>query len=330
MPIVNNDQDLIRYNDFVRNSEYARPMQDTNWSKIKSNWTHGFVYLEENKKIIAAMSVIGIKNTNGKHFLYAPRGPVCDFKDTKLVEALIKEAEPLREKYDAFLLRMDPELNFDEKLVYDYRKMGYDFRSVGIDTHAFTQPRYNMIIDLSSQDEDEIFESFSSKGRYNIRKSIRAGIKTICKTDEESLDIFYELTKIMAERQGIGHRPKDYYERLIKYLDGKIFLSYFEDNPLSASLLIPYGNKVYYLYAASSNEMRNKMPNYNMIWEEIKWCLENNYDYLDLGGTFSLDTNDGLYRFKQSFCYPDKYSNFIGELDVVYDREKYEEFLITK
>lgn len=330
MPIVNNDQDLIRYNDFIRNSEYARPMQDTNWSKIKSNWTHDFVYLEENKQIIAAMSVIGIKNTNGKHFLYAPRGPVCDFKDTKLVEALIKEAEPLIDKYDAFLLRMDPELNFDEKLVYDYRKMGYDFRSVGIDTHAFTQPRYNMIIDLSSQDEDEIFESFSSKGRYNIRKSIRAGIKTICKTDEESLDIFYELTKIMAERQGIGHRPKDYYERLIKYLDGKIFLSYFEDKPLSASLLIPYGNKVYYLYAASSNEMRNKMPNYNMIWEEIKWCLENNYDYLDLGGTFSLDTNDGLYRFKQSFCYPDKYSNFIGELDVVYDREKYEEFLITK
>lgn len=330
MPIVNSDQDLNRYNDFVRNSEYARPMQDTNWSKIKNNWTHDYVYLEENKQIIAAMSVIGIKNTNGKHFLYAPRGPVCDFKDTKIVEALIKEAEPLKDKYDAFLLRMDPEINFDEKLVYDYRKMGYDFRSVGIDTHAFTQPRYNMIIDLSSQDEDEIFESFSPKGRYNVRKSIRAGIKTICKTDEESLDIFYELTKIMAERQGIGHRPKDYYERLIEYLGGEIFVSYFEDMALSASLLIPYGKKVYYLYAASSNEMRNKMPNYNMIWEEIQWCLENGYDYLDLGGTFSLDTNDGLYRFKQSFCYPDKYSNFIGELDVVYDREKYEEFLITK
>ena len=330
MPIVNNDQDLKRYNEFVRNSEYARPMQDTNWSKIKSNWTHDYVYLEENKQIIAAMSVIGIKNTNGKHFLYAPRGPVCDFKNTKLVEALIKEAEPLKDKYDAFLLRIDPELNFDEKLVYDYRKIGYDFRSVGIDTHAFTQPRYNMIIDLTSYNEDEIFESFSSKGRYNVRKSIRSGIKTICKTDKEGLDIFYDLTKIMAERQGIGHRPRDYYERLINYLDGEIFVSYFEDKPLSASLLIPYGKKVYYLYAASSNEMRNKMPNYNMIWEEIKWSIKNGYYYLDLGGTFSLDSRDGLYRFKQSFCYPDKYSNFIGELDVVYDREKYEEFLITK
>lgn len=330
MPIVNNEIDLKRYNDFVRSSEYGRPMQDTNWSKIKNNWTHDYVYLEENKQIIAAMSVIGIKNTNGKHFLYAPRGPVCDFKDTKLVEALIKEAEPLKDKYDAFLLRMDPELNFDEKLVYDYRKLGYDFRSVGLDTHSFTQPRYNMIIDLTSRDEDGIFESFSSKGRYNVRKSIRSGIKTVNKTDEESLDIFYELTKIMAERQEIGHRPKDYYERLIKYLGGEIFVSYFEDKPLSASLLIPYGKKVYYLYAASSNEMRNKMPNYNMIWEEIKWTVANGYDYLDLGGTFSLDTNDGLYRFKQAFCYPDKYSNFIGELDVVYDREKYERFLITK
>lgn len=330
MPIVNNEEDLKRYNDFVRSSEFARPMQDTNWSKIKNNWTHDYVYIEENKQIIAAMSIIGIKNTNGKHFLYAPRGPVCDFKNTKLVEALIKEAEPLREKYDAFLLRMDPELNFDEKLVYDYRKMGYDFRTVGVDTHSFTQPRYNMIIDLSCQDEDEIFESFSPKGRYNIRKSIRSEIKTIRNTNKESLDIFYELTKIMAERQGIGHRPKDYYQRLIEYLGGEIFVTSFEDKPLSASLLIPYGKKVYYLYAASSNEMRNKMPNYNMVWEEIRWCLENGYYYLDLGGTFSLDTNDGLYRFKQSFCYPDKYSNFIGELDVVYDREKYEEFLITK
>lgn len=330
MPIVNTKEDLKRYNDFVRNSEYGRPMQDTHWSDIKKNWTSDYVYIEVNKQIIAAMSVIGIKNTNGKHFLYAPRGPVCDFKDTKLVEALIKEAEPLKEKYDAFLLRMDPEINFDEKLVYDYRKLGYDFRSVGIDTHLFTQPRYNMIIDLSSHDEDEIFKNFSSKGRYNVRKSIRSGIKTVKKTDKEGLDIFYELTKIMAERQEIGHRPKDYYERLVEYLNGEIFISYFEDKPLSASLLIPYGKKVYYLYAASSNEMRNKMPNYNMIWEEIKWSIENGYDYLDLGGTFSLDSQDGLYRFKQAFCYPDKYSNFIGELDVVYDREKYEEFLITK
>ena len=72
------------------------------------------------------------------------------------------------------------------------------------------------------------------------------------------------------------------------------------------------------------------MPNYNMIWEEIKYAIENGYSYLDLGGVFSLSKKDGLYRFKENFCYPNKYKAYIGELDVVYDREKYEEFLKQK
>lgn len=327
MPLVETKEDFERYKEFVRNSEFGKPMQDPAWAKIKNNWTSDYVYIEENKQIIAAMSIIGIQNPNGKYFLYAPRGPVCDFKNYDLVDSLIKEAEVLKDKYQAFLLRMDPEIIFDEKAVYEYEKRGYDFRTYGTDSHSFTQPRYNMILPISGMTEDELFESFSSATRRNIRKSYRNDIKTIQETNEKTLDKFFELTKIMADRQEIGHRPKEYFQRLIDNLDGTIFTSYFEDQALAASLLVPYGNKVYYLYAASSNEMRNKMPNFNMIWEEIKWCRENGYDYFDFGGTFSLDSKDGLYRFKEGFCYPDRYSNFIGELDVVYDKEKYEEFL---
>lgn len=327
MPIAKSNEDLERYNNFVRNSSYGRPMQDISWSKVKENWTSDYIYIEENKQIIAAMSVIGIKNPNGKYFLYAPRGPVCDFRNYDLVDSLIKEAEVLKDKYDAFLLRMDPEVEFDEKAIYEYQKRNYEVRTFGTDPHSFTQPRYNMILPISGMSEDDLFGSFSSATRRNIRKSYRNDIKTIEATNEKTLDNFYELTKIMAERQKIGHRPKDYFKRLLDHMDGRIFTSYYEDQALSASLLVPYGNKVYYLYAASSNDMRNKMPNFNMIWEEIKWCRENGYNYFDFGGTFSLDSKDGLYRFKEGFCYPDRYSNFVGELDVVYDREKYEEFL---
>ena len=170
MPIVNTKEELDKYNEFINKSPYARPMQDPSWGKVKDNWTSDYVYIEQNKQIIAAMSVIGIKNTNGKYFLYAPRGPVADFKDYDLIEKLIKEAEPLKEKYDPFLLRMDPEVLFDEKAVYEYEKRGYDVRTYGTDPHSFTQPRYNMILDID-RDEDEMFESFSSATRRNIRKS---------------------------------------------------------------------------------------------------------------------------------------------------------------
>ncbi|MDO5026319.1 MAG: peptidoglycan bridge formation glycyltransferase FemA/FemB family protein [Tissierellia bacterium] len=330
MPLVETEEQLKKYKEFLKDNPYAKPMQDPAWGQVKNNWTQDLVYVEENKQIIAAMSVLGIKNTNGKVFLYAPRGPVCDFRNYKLVNRLIQEATVLRDKYDAFLLRMDPEFPFEEKPIYEYRKLGYDFRSVGDDIRSFTQPRYNMILDTDGFDKESLLKSFSSKGRYNIRKSAREGIVSKKETNEETLETFYQLTKIMADRQGINHRPKDYFRRLIENFDGQIFTAYYEDTPLAASLIIPYNDKAYYLYAASSNELRSKMPNYNMVWEEIKWMIDQGIRYFDFGGTFSLDSKDGLYRFKEHFCYPDKYTAFIGELDVVFDRNKYEEFIRNK
>lgn len=122
MPIVNSEKDFKRYKDYLDKSSYTKFYQDPSWAKVKNNWTCDFVYVEQpNKQIVAAMTVLGVKNKNGKHFLYAPRGPVCDFRDYKLVDRLIKEAEPLKEKYDAFLLRIDPELEFDERAIYEYK-----------------------------------------------------------------------------------------------------------------------------------------------------------------------------------------------------------------
>lgn len=327
MPLVNSEKELLKYREFLKKSAYSRPMQDPNWGKVKNNWTQDLVYVERNKQIIAAMSVIGIKISNGKYFLYAPRGPVCDFRDYHLVESLIEEASVLKEKYDAFVLRMDPEFDFEERPIYEYTKRGFSFRSVGDEIHSFTQPRYNMIFDTECKDKDLVFNKISRKGRYNIRKSIKNNVITKLETNDKTIDTFYELTKIMAERQKINHRPKEYFKRLIDNMDGKIFTTYFDNEALSSSICIPYNEKVYYLYAASSNSKRNLLPNYNMIWEEIKWTIDNGYRYFDFGGVFSLDNEDGLYKFKENFCSTHKYTAFIGELDVVYDKEKYEEYL---
>jgi serine/alanine adding enzyme len=327
MPLVESNEDLLRYREFLKKSKYARPMQDPNRALVKENRTSDLVYVEENKQIKAALSVIGIKNDNGKHFLYAPRGPVCDFRDYDLVEALIEEAAPLKDKYDAFLLRIDPEFVFQERAVYEYKKRGYDFRSVCQDIHSFTQPRYNMIVDTKGYDADNIINKISKKGRYGIRKSIRSEVITKEETNQKTIDTFYELTKIMAQRNGIRHRPKEYFQRLVDHMDAKILTSYYKDLPLSSCILLAYNDKVYYLYAASSNEMRNRMPNYNMVREAIKRTIENGYRYFDMGGVFALDNSDGLYLFKEHFCHPNKYTAYIGELDVVYDREKYRQFL---
>ena len=50
-------------------------------------------------------------------------------------------------------------------------------------------------------------------------------------------------------------------------------MAYYEDKPISGIVDIIYGNKIWYLYGASSNEHRNLMPNYLLQWEGIKYAI---------------------------------------------------------
>ena len=79
---------------------------------------------------------------------------------------------------------------------------------------------------------------------------------------------------------------------------------------------IDYGNKVWYLYGASSNEHRNLMPNYLLQWEGIKYAIGQGKDVYDFRGVSGvLDESHpqyGLYRFKKGFNA--EFTEFIGEI----------------
>jgi superfamily II DNA or RNA helicase len=83
---------------------------------------------------------------------------------------------------------------------------------------------------------------------------------------------------------------------------------------------ILYGDKVWYLYGASSNEHRNLMPNYLLQWNMMQWAIENNcrvYDFRGVSGDISEDNpHYGLYRFKKGFN--GEFTEFIGEMSIVY------------
>ncbi len=333
MPILDNsEKNIEKYNEFVRHSPYARASQDMNWEHVKKGWDSHYVYLEENEEITAALSILSINAVGDKKLFYANRGPVCDFYDTYLVAKLLNEAKPLIEKHKPFLLRLDPEVKYDETLINRYKSLGYTFRSRETNSHAFIQPRFNMVLRISGKTMEEVFEEFHPKTKYNIRLADRKGIKTdFLKPEdpefEKSLDDFFELTKIMAQRQSITHRPKDYFVRLFEaFPESRIYKSSHEGEVLSAALCVPYNKKLFYMYGASSNNKRNLMPNYHMQWEMIKWAIELKMDEYDFGGVFKLDESDGLFRFKNGFCKSEGYTEYVGELDLVFDQKAYEEY----
>lgn len=321
MPIldVTNAALVEKYNAFVRNSAYATATQDVNWKNIKRGWDSAQVYLEENGEIIAAMSLV-IKRVAGFSMLYAPRGPVCNPEDLKLVNRLIGEANAFAKKNRAFVLKFDPEIVYDDALIGAYEANGYKVRGRGVDKNSLIQPLYNMILNIKDETEERLLARFSQKTRYNINLSRRKGVEVFYDTSEDALKTFYALYEIMSKRNRLVIRSYSYFQDMMRAFEGsiRIYLTKHEEDYLSGAIAIMYGDKLWYIYGASSNEKRNLMPNYLMQWEMIKWGLESDISRYDFGGVFELDKEDGLYKFKEGFCREEGVTELIGEVDKVY------------
>lgn len=327
---------LAEIDAFVASSPYGMMMQSPRWAKVKANWNADYVYLtDEAGNITATLSIISVTQKDGTVFMYAPRGPVCDLHDTETVQALLAEAAKVAQARKGFLLRIDPEVVYDPKLVETYRNLGYVVRSREIeDPKAFSNPRCNMVLDLTQKTEEAVMEEFSSRFRGKIRKTYKSGLVTHRYSAEHpefeaKLAEFYELTKIMAERQGILFRPLGYFRDMLKaFSDSCLLITYdAEGQPLSGSLLVGYNRKLFYVYAASSNEKRNLYPAVQTNWEGIKYALAQGYSEYDMGGVFVIDPENGLYRFKKEICGESGLRELIGEIDVVYNQVEYETYI---
>lgn len=127
-----------------------------------------------------------------------------------------------------------------------------------------------------------------------------------------------------ARRDKFLIRGYEYFEWIWDYLlengFAQIFLAEHEGDLIAATLAMITGNKVWYLYGASSNNKRSYMPNYLIQWAMIQWAKEKGcslYDFRGVSG--DLDESNplyGLYRFKKGFG--GQMTEFIGEWDQVY------------
>lgn len=326
MPILDlsNKKEVDKVLKFISGKEVVSFMQDISWGKVKNNWEQEIVYLEENDKVVASMMILVRKISKLKTaLLYAPRGPVCDVYDAKLVDKLVKEAEPLVKKYNAFCLKFDPQVLYDKKLADKYNKLGYIVSKENDDVMALIQPQKNMVLDIKNKTEDELLAYFTQKTRYNIRLAYKKEVKVRYSRDEKDLKIFYDLYKVTTVRDKIGCRPYSYFKRMLEAYDEnnlRIYIVEHEGDNLAAAIAINYGKELFYLYGASSNEKRNLMPTYAMQWEMIKWGLETKCYTYNFGGLVSMDPNNGLYRFKIGFCNEEGIYNYIGEIDKVYNK----------
>ena len=127
---------------------------------------------------------------------------------------------------------------------------------------------------------------------------------------------------VTGERDNFATRDTTYFERIMDAFgdDARIYFAKYEGKTIAGALDVHCGDKVWYVYGASSNEYRNVMPNYLVQWEMIKWAIEENCSCYDFRGGYPDEDNPlhGIFKFKIGFT--NEYMELMGEADLVINK----------
>ena len=211
-----------------------------------------------------------------------------------------------------------------KKMLADLKDMGFNFKEhgTGFDT---IQARYIFRLNVEGKTEEEVMASFHPKTRYNTRLAARKGVTVEIK-GIEACEEFHELMLITGERDSFATRDTSYFERIMNAFgdDARIYLAKYEGKTIAGALDVHCGDKVWYVYGASSNEYRNVMPNYLVQWEMIRWAIAEGCRYYDFRGGYPDENNPlhGIFKFKKGFC--NDYMELMGEADLIINKFGYE------
>ena len=297
-------------------------MQSACWAQVKKGWQAGYITVKRGDRITGTMLILMKKlPLINSTILYAPRGPVCDYRDRLTLLQLKDEVKKLAEEHNACFLKIDPLIDQeDHEAAEMFRSLGFILHTdrVGYDN---IQCRENYMLDIGGRTADEVFASFKPKWRYNIRLSARRGV-TCGFYGEEKLDDFCRLMAATAMRDGFEMRGVDYFRNLLRSMNGHagLCMAYLGEQHLAGALYIEYNGTMSYVYGCSSDKERSCMPNYTMQWTMIEKAVEDGCQVDDfMGVPYWYDEkhhNYGVYHFKQGFNGYVK--TYIGEMDLVF------------
>ncbi len=320
---LNNAAQVAEYEEFVESCPKCNFSQSTMWAKVKTDWNFEAVIVrDKDGKIEGTIGVLVRQVPVFKaKMLYSPRGPVCDIHNEDVLKRLFDGVNELAKKHKAYIFKIDPDVKSDDaEFARICKKIGL---TMPVDSKNFEgiQPRYVFRLYLDGRNEEELLASFHQKTRYNIRVAIKKGVEVKIE-DTSKVEEFYNIMLETGIRDNFVIRNAAYFKRLLEALGehARLYMAYLDGKAIAGTIAIHYGDKVWYLYGASSDSYRNVMPNYLLQYEMIKWAVEKNcrvYDFRGVSGDISEDNPlYGLYRFKKGFN--GEFTEFIGEMSMIY------------
>ncbi len=298
--------DREQWNRFVESRPTGNVTQTFEWGELGHHLGGDVLRLGalENGELRGAMLVIvGRAPLLRRPYLYVPRGPVVDDPAAPALAALVARAGQEARRRGAFMLKVEPNVpDGDPAWLTALHRLG--FRRNRFATH----PRRSWTLDIQP-DEDTLLAGMKEKWRYNIRLAGRKGVQVRQATAPEDVDTFYQLYQETAARDGFFIHPKQHYADILRLYGARdaavLLLAEFEGSAIAGLIAVRCGAVTTYMFGASSNLHRNRMPNHLLQWTAIRWAKAHGcslYDFRAIAEV--LDPREdlySLYTYKQGF-----------------------------
>jgi peptidoglycan pentaglycine glycine transferase (the first glycine) len=297
----------------------AHPLQSWTWGAFKGRWGWSarplILQLNETRRPQAAALLLKRPLPRLPYcILYVPCGPLLDYGDARLRRVVLNQLEQIARQERAIFVKIDPavihsyDLDSEPRLSptgaavrRDLEERGWRFSADQI------QFRNSVTLDLELS-EEELLARMKQKTRYNIRLAARKEV-AIRAGSPDDFDRFFALYAETAVRDGFTIRPKAYYLDIWSNFQaagqGHLLLAEYDRQLLGGVFLVGYGRQAIYMYGASSDLERPRMPNYLLQWEAIRWAKAVGYTLYDMWGApdefVETDRMWGVWRFKSGF-----------------------------
>ena len=298
---------------------YAHALQSWAWGQFKARWGWRSIPLTMSVggngwEAAAAAHVLRRDLPRTPYcVLYVPKGPALNYADATLRRHVLAQLEHLARRERAVFIKIDPEVVQswgleNERVSPLGTAVMRDLAARGW-RPSVEQIQFRNTVELPLEStEEQLLAAMKQKTRYNIRLAERKGVSVRPGTtaDLPTIAAMYQET---GARDGFTTRPSEYY------LDGwsaltnvglaQPLLAEFEGRPIAAVILVRFADRVIYMYGASRDEARERMPNHLLQWEAIRWARAQGAKVYDFWGAPDVfDESDrlwGVWRFKAGF-----------------------------
>jgi peptidoglycan pentaglycine glycine transferase (the first glycine) len=305
---------------FLSSHPEAHLLQTAAWGELKAEFGWGCERLRLGE---AGAQVLFRRLAPGMTLAYAALGPVGEW-----LPGLLPALDELCRARGAFALKVEPDEENDPARVAAMTQAGL------VPSPHTVQPRRTLLVDLTGE-EAEVLARMNQKTRYNIGLASRRGVRVEAWDD---LGAFGAMMRTTAARDRFGAHHPSYYRRAYELFSPAgacaLLVARVEGVPVASLMVFARGRRAWYLYGASTERERQRMPNHLLQWEAMRWARARGCATYDLWGVPDEDLESleggfssrsdglwGVYRFKRGFG--GRLVRSLGAWDRAYRRPRY-------